>query len=826
MYGTVMTSMRRKRWYERRWWKVVSWTAVVLVWIAAVLLAAVWFYVRSGLPQTDGVIEAPVGSEVRVDRDERGVAQISGESAEDVFFAQGYVMAQDRMFQMDMTRRQAGGRLAEVIGPQAVESDEYFRTYGMHRGTEALTAEFNEETEAMVTAFADGVTAYIEEASSAGELPLEFQVLGYEPEAWTPEDTAIAVKYMGYTLNGNFSEELRNYELLRRFGEEASFYFPDYEEAGEYPAILDGVETAGTDLPALAAGPELGMAPEWTPDPWNGSNNWAVSGEHTDTGLPMLANDPHLGLAIPAVWYQTQLEIEGDFSSMGVTVPGIPGVVLGHNGSVSWGVTSLSADYEDVYLERQDPERPSFYLYDGEYEAAEVIEEEIFVDGEEEPRIHRVEVTRNGPVMNHVEEEGPVSAYSLRWTGMEPGEELNGILRVNRAETVDEFSEGLEGFVTPGLSWMFADTEGGIGFRGQALLPVRPSSTGQLPVPGWDPAYQWDGFIPGEELPQELNPESGYLMTANHQPVPADAYPYEIGRNFLPFRAVRLEELLQERIGAEDPVVLEDMKQMQQDITNTQARELVPLLTEAAASWTEADGGTDMEGEALGSWSATEEEALALLSDWDFREETDSAAALVYQLWYEGLPETLFERHLDITLPDHLTRQRVLTEGAASGTVFSGLEGVEERSIERVIRETFHDAVTRAVELQGDEASGWAWGDYHQLEINHPLGGVFPFNYVLNLGGDALPGSGMTPGAVSYNIETGGADHSAGWRFVSDLQDPEDVLLPGQSGQWLSPHYDDQLDTWVEGAYGTMRFTEPEESLEFRPEQEGDTADE
>ncbi|WP_187254651.1 penicillin acylase family protein [Alkalicoccus halolimnae] len=789
--------------------------AVFLILLLLVLLAGYWFVSKSH-PDLDGeTIAAPVTSEVDVIRDDRGVAKIEAENLEDLFYTQGYVMAQDRLFQMDMTRRLAGGELAEVVGEEALESDEYFRTYGMHRSTEALTEEFDEETTAMVDAFASGVTAYIDEAFAEGEQPLEFRILGYKPDPWTPEDTAIAVKYMGYTLTGNFREEVENYELVRTLGQEAVELFPDYTNFSDFPIIMEenapALSEAGSRIDAAGHEDaplqleELTALFDFMPETWNGSNNWAISGEHTESGFPMIGDDPHLGLAIPSVWYQTHLELEDDFHSVGVTVPGIPGVVLGHNGSVSWGVTSMSADYEDLFLERVNPDNPNEYLYDEEWEEAERIDEEIYIDGEEEPHMHRVEITRNGPIMNKFVEEGPYQAVALKWSGLEAGEELNGILRLNRSENAEEFLEGLDGFVTPGLSWVFADTDNNIGYRGQGLLPIRGSSDGTFPVPGWDPDYQWQGFIPSEELPTIMNPDSGYILTANNMPA-AEDYEYEIGRSFFPYRALRLEEMLEDQIAEGTPFTLEDMADQQTDLKNTQAERLLPILIDAVEAWNPQEEAVNAEGEVLEALDDTEQEALAALKDWEFTEEAESSAALIWQLWYESLPEHLFERYLNVNVTNHLTRHQVITAagGDEDGMLFAGLNEDYHVSFPKAARETFYEAVNRAEEEQGSNPESWEWGEFHTVGIDHPLGSVFPLNLLFNIGGWEMGGSGAVPGALSYDSATGQADHGAGWRFIGDLSSTEsfyDVNIPGQSGQWLSPNYDNQMDTWVEGEY-------------------------
>lgn len=789
MGSPVVMGRRNPSFFQKKWVKISSWiVGIILLLLLGTSIFAYWFITKSH-PNLEGTkMLAELQQEVTVIRDERGVAQINAATLEDLFFVQGYVTAQDRLFQMDMTRRLAGGRLSEVVGEVALESDRFFRTYGMHRSTAALVEKFNEETTRIVDAYSAGVNAYMEEAFATGNQPLEFRILGYEPEPWTELDTAIVVKYMGYTLSGNFRAELDHYRIAKTLGEDAHYLFPEFHIDDAFPTIYEVAEAMSSPF----SFEELESLTAFAPNEFNGSNNWAISGEHTESGFPYVADDPHLGFAIPNVWYQTHLNLEGDFHSIGVTVPGVPGVVLGHNEQMAWGVTALSTDQEDLFLEQIHPENPQLYLFDGNWEQAEVVEELIYIDGKEEPHVELVEITRNGPIINKIVNNGPYQAISLRWTGMEAGEELNGILRLNRATDVYEFMDGLDGFVTPALSWVFADRDGNIGYRGQALLPIRQNSNGMFPVPGWDPDYQWDGFIPNEELPQIINPERGYIMTANNKPVDDD-YPYEIGRSFYPYRAERLDEIIVNQIESGEPFALDQMREMQVDFLNTQARALAPILVEGVVR--------SEETEAL---SSLEKNVLELMGNWDYVESADSSEALVWAQWFNQLGAALFEDMLGFAYNHHLVIHNVLQEANdhPTHTLFAFLQEEHHLSLNELARETFEEAVNKAVDLQGSNPDRWEWGKWHAMTIDHPLGSVKPLNYLFNLGSWELGGSGATPGAMSYNVNSGKVTHGAGWRFIGDLSSTDnfyDISMPGQSGQVLSPFYSDQVDPWAEG---------------------------
>lgn len=799
---TVVTRSKRP-FFKRLWVKIISITLMSIFLLLTAATAFLYWFATQPHPNVEGEKQmVQLQEEVSVIRDDRGVAQINAANLEDLFYIQGYVTAQDRLFQMDMTRRLAGGRLSEVVGEAALDSDIFFRTYGMHRAAPELIDLFDEETTMMVDAYSAGVTAYIEEAFEEGKQPIEFRILGYEPEPWTPIDSAIVVKYMGYTLSGNYRSELDHYLMVKELGEDAEHLIPDYHIDDKFPTIYE--ETAHIESPFLAE--ELQSLTAFAPAEHNGSNNWAISGEFTESGFPLVADDPHLGFDIPSVWYQTHLNLENDFHSIGVTVPGVPGVVLGHNTHLAWGVTSLSVDQEDLYLEQVHPEKPHHYLYDGEWEEAGVIEEVIEVSGGDQ-HIETVEVTRNGPIINNIINEEieigdtigdtPYQAMSLRWTGREAGEELNGVLALNRSENAEEFMSGLDQFVTPGLSWVFADRDGNIGYRGQALLPIREHSNGMLPVPGWDPEYQWQGFIEPEDLPQQMNPEQGYIMTANNKPVD-DQYPYEIGRSFHPYRAERLNEMIQSQIDLGEPFTIDDMKEMQLDFLNTQARSLLPILLEA------------LEAE-IDSLSDQEKEGYDMLREWDYIESTDSGAAFIWNIWVDDIGHALFDELLGFEYSNQLAIHKALVDAHnhPEKILFADLQDEHHRELREFTLTTFSQAIAKGEDIQGANIASWTWGEWHRMTIEHPLSSIWPLNHLFNIGTWEVGGSSNTPGAHSYNRETGNVNHGAGWRFVADLRSPDDmydIVMPGQSGQLFSPHYDDQVESWLEGELQPMIY--------------------
>ncbi|WP_456272468.1 penicillin acylase family protein [Bacillus sp. AK031] len=792
--------LQKKPVFKRKWVKITTIIISVVLFLLMLTAAFGYWFVTKSLPDLEGeMVTKHVQGEVTVIRDDRGVAQINAANIKDMFFVQGYITGQDRLFQMDMTRRLASGQLSEVVGEAALETDIFYRSIGMHRTIDALMEKVDPETEEIVNAYANGVNAYIEEAFSNGKQPLEFRLLGYKPEPWSIRDTGLVVKYMGYMLSGDHRNELTNYQLIKELGPEAAkAYLSEYQVDDAFPTIYQTDEIEPFSAQSL-----LKLAAH-APSEFNGSNNWVISGEHTESGFPMIANDPHLALDIPGIWYQTHLNLEGDFHSIGVTVPGVPGVTLGHNEHMAWGVTALSVDQEDLFLERVHPEKPSYYEFDGSWEQADVFEEKINIKDAEEPHIERVEVTRNGPIINKVlNGNAPYQAIAFNWTGFQAGEEINNFLNLTRATNIIEFNKALDGFVTPALSWVFADKQGNIGYRGQALMPVRQSS-GQLPVPGWDPQYQWDGFIPNSEVPRIVNPDRGYIVTANNKPVD-DSYPYEIGRSFYPYRAERITEMIETKISKNELFKLEDMQAIQNDFLNSQSRALIPLLVKAL----------ERSFESIEQATEQEEEVLQLLKDWDFVETSDSAAALIWNHWYLTFNEALFKDIVSFNYSHRAVTHRMLLEADQhpEHLLFTDLEKDKQKSLDSLARDTFIEAIKNIEELQGDNPAKWEWGNWHRMTLEHPLGSVKPLHLLFNVGDWKVGGSGATPGAISFDSTTGSANHGAGWRFIGDLSSDDnyfDIIMPGQSGQVFSPFYKDQADEWINQELFPMIYNKEE----------------
>lgn len=763
--------------------RVGKWLAWILGSIALILIAAVIFlnfYIGKSKPQIEGNMAVNVlEDEVLVTRDEQGVPHIKANSDADLYRAQGFVQAQDRMFQMDLARRQASGRLSEVVGGAAVTTDKFFRTFSLRHAAEDSWASYGNDAKQVLSWYAEGVNAYMEQAQEQGELSFEFKLLGYEPEPWTEVDSLTIGKFMAYDLGGNWSSLAIRHWALGNFSEEkARELFITYPK--DKPSIIEAnlqnpVEVAGKFDPAVI------------PNEFNGSNNWVVSGDKTESGMPLLADDPHLGLSTPSIWYQMHLQSPQQNVS-GVIFAGIPGIILGHNEEIAWGVTNVGPDVQDLYIETPNPDAPTQFKYEGEWEQAQVRDEPIKVkDGNTVD--FEVVVTRHGPIISNVmfDKEEPSAQFSLQWTALEPTLELQAILNMNKAANWQEFETALEDFHAPAQNFVFAGKDGTIAYKANGRIPIRKSGDAQLPVPGDSDEYGWKGYIPYDELPTIVNPDEGFIATANNQVVD-ETYPYHITDFWAQsYRYERISEVLEKG----DKFTKEDMMALQMDQHNLQAREFLKDMVTSVERM-------DTENEY--------DEVTEILKQWDQVDSVDAAAPLIFHKWIKQLPATLFKDQMPKDIYDLMGGKGNITDTMIRES-FSGQDGAwvsEHGGIDAWMMDSFETAVASINDEFGDKSGDWKWGDYHQLTFDHPLSGASPiFAYFLNPKPVPIGGSNITTQAAGFT-EDGSVDHGASWRFIADLQDLSStyhIVGPGQSGHMKSQWFHNQVNDWADGNY-------------------------
>ena len=752
--------------------------------------------VRRCWPKTNGQVSVDgLEAEVVVMRDDWGVPHIYASNPRDLFFAQGYVHAQDRFWQMEFWRRIGSGRLSEVLGESALDKDRFIRTVGWHRAARRDVERLDEASLAVLEDYAAGVNAYV--AQHRNHLGLEFKVLGLtgtgvEIEPWTPVDSVAWGKVMAWDLSGNRSQELLRAHIADRLGDQAvEELVPPYADA--YPVIVPG-EVVNASLQAV---PDVALGKvALGPGEYLGSNNWVVAGERTESGMPLLANDPHLGIQMPSIWYEIGLHCdpvgpECPYNVVGASFASTPGVIIGHNDRIAWGVTNLGPDVQDLFIERVNPENPDQYAYKGEWRDMEVLREEIRVAGRDEPVVVDVRVTHHGPIINDVvggtEENWSFGwqPLALSWTALRPGTLVKSILLLDQARNWEDFRHALSYWDAPSQNFVYADVDGNIGYQAPGRIPVRAAGNGTRPVPGWTGEYEWVDTIPFDALPSAFNPAQGYVVTANNAVVGSE-YPYLISQDWAPgYRACRICELIE----ADDRLSLEDFRSIQANNAPVWAEEVLPYLL------------------ALTPQDPRLQEAVELLRAWDGCAERDSAAAALFEAFRLHLIDATFSDELG---KDLLAQARPKVMNALPGLLAEGdttwFDNVDTAGLERrddVLLRALGGAVEDLSATLGPRMERWHWGDLHTASFdNQSLGqcGIGLVESLFNRGPLAIDGSLGTVNQADYSLsEPYAAKTIASYRQIIDLADLSrsvSMHTTGQSGHPFHRHYDDMIEPW------------------------------
>jgi penicillin amidase len=729
---------------------------------------------RASLPQTAGTLSLPgLEKPVRVLRDSHGVPSILASSQHDLYMALGFVHAQDRLFQMDLQRRLGAGRLSEVVGSGAIGTDRLMRTLGIYRHAAASLNAASSEFEAVLDAYSAGINAFLH---SGKTLPVEFTVLGYRPDDWTPADTLAIGKLLALQLSGNYRQELLRARLVQTLSSsEIGDLFPEYPR--DAPVTLSNLAslTHGLPLEALLAALPFDGSPQ------RASNNWVVDGAHSVTGKPLLANDPHLDFAAPLVWYLAHLEAP-NIDLTGATTPGAPVVVLGHNNRIAWGFTATNADVEDVFVEQVDPVNPGRYVTPQGTAAFEVSEESIMVKGGA-PEMLTVRDTRHGPVISNIVADMPPapvrSVLALQASFLNDDDQsVEAAWRIGLAQDWTGWLNALRLFTAPALNMVFADRDGNIGFKVPGRIPIRKFGNGLGPVSGASGNYDWSGFIPFENLPHAFNPPTGHIATANNKIVP-DNYPYLITLDWdAPYRIERIEAWL----AKTQKQSMAGSMLLQADTLSLSARELLPLLLIAKPR------------------SPSTAAAIDLLRRWDDRMDPDRPEPLVFSAWVRALNRRLFQPRLGTIYGRYWTASARVTQAVLLNRhSWCGKDGCQA-----VIESALTDALDDLTARYGGAMEHWRWGEAHWASFDHPL---FSKIAVLRAAFDRHPPAGGAADTVNAggfdvsNGETPFADrHGPGFRAVYDLSDLDNSTFQmalGQSEHVLSPHYDDLLKLWT-----------------------------
>lgn len=718
---------------------------------------------------------APLASSVRIERDQWGIPHVFASNDMDLFFGLGYATALDRLFQLDYLRRKARGRLAEVLGQEAVESDLLHRTIGLGAIAEAEWRTLPSETQSLLSAYADGINALMDQCAEC--LPIEFDLLDYRPAPWLPTDSLAIMGEFRWYLTGRFpvicipelaKRTLGDGPLYRAFlqGEEdaESILFP-----GEYPAAPHGAEPIGS------GGDHDG----------SGSNNWVLSGSRTNTGKPIVASDPHIPFAAVSLWHEVYLE-GGSFQVAGVAQTGMPAVMIGRSRHMAWGITNNICSQRDLYQEKTDPAHPGCFLYEGKWEKWREREELIRVKGAADVR-KVIRSSRNGPIVDDIlppaaRTTGPVS---LRWLGFETCGWLTALLGMNRARNCAEFRAASRPWLVPTFNVVFADTEGQISFQSVGRIPIRKQEERGY-RPGWDKEHRWAGVIPFEAMPHLADPPRGFVVTANNRLAPDD-FPYLLaGRWSMGYRARRIRSVIEPK----GVMTSDDCRSLQLDTYSGRAARCVPRLIEILAGCNEP----------------RVKKALQVLGDWDFRSEPASIAAALFNVFFVHWCKVVAEERFPPDVAPFVSANAgglavELLEKDTAGW-FAGRAG--SQPYEGKVRIALERALDELTARLGPDMSQWRWGRLHVLVQKHFLSGRGDLGQLLDRSGMPARGDGTTVNNSSPDPHHG-AFIGAGYRMVADLADPAlgywSVEVAGASGHPGSPHYDDQIEPWTRGEY-------------------------
>jgi penicillin amidase len=827
------------------------WTVVSIVLVIAILAAIfIPVTVRRSFPQVSGAIHlAGLDGSVDIFRDSYGIPHIYAASQHDLFFAQGYVHAQDRFWQMDFWRHIGSGNLSEMFGESQLDTDKFLRTLGWARIAQQELSQYDPDTMAIMQAYSDGVNAYLADHQGSA-LSLEYAVLklltpSYKPAPWQPVNSLTWGKVMAWDLGGNLDDEIARAILLKTLTpQQVADLYPPFPS--DHPVIVPSANaslaSAASELNPMLADNSLDQAFERIQGRLDalkgllgpagagiGSNSWAISGRLSATGKPLLANDPHLSAQMPSIWYEVGLHCSPNgpdcpYDLDGFSFAGTPGVVIGHNDRIAWGFTNVGMDTEDLYIEKINPDNPNQYEVNGQWVDMQIVDETLQVGGGQ-PVPLTVRYTRHGPIISDTygdlkdfDQNAGVSlpqktAIALRWTALEPSLIFSAILQINRAQNWDDFRHAAQSFTIAGQNMLYADVDGNIGYQMPGNVPVRASGDGSLPVPGWTDEHEWTGYIPFDQHPYSYNPPEGFIATANNAVVGPD-YPYLLTKDWdYGFRARRIVDMIQ---GAPGPIDIAYIQKMQGDDKDLNTKALLPVL----AALPPQDNGM--------------EQARQLLATWDDQASMDSPAAALFEAFWKHLLADTF----DDDLPGNYwpyggdrwyeVMRLLVQQPQSSWWDVQGTPEIETR--DQIIDQAFGEAVSELETRLGKNPDNWKWGDLHQLVFrNQSLGesGVAPIEAIFNRGPFDTSGSASIVNATSWEA-TSSYDVTTlpSMRMIVDLgglQNSQTVITTGQSGHAYQPHYIDQADLWRNIQYHAMLWdkneieTQAEAHLQLMP---------
>ncbi len=788
--------------------KIIKRILLAILVLVLLLLLAGFFLLenikKSALPdynknkQVSGLV-----NEVNVLRDSYGIPHVYAKTEADLYYAIGFLMAQDRLWQMDLLRRVTQGRLSEIFGKDQLDTDVLMRALRIQEKSEKIIKTVSPEILSIIEAFSDGVNEYIMHY----QLPPEFKILGYHPELWKPVHSINLIGYMSWDLTSGWRFELLLQQLQNELPKEQIVdLIPDMHnhKTAVYSDLQSAqIKTGKTILVASENLEKIGA------QIFSGSNNWAVSGKKSKSGKPLLANDMHLGLFAPGIWYQMHQKIEGKLNVTGLVLPGQPFVIAGHNDSIAWGMTNVMVDDIDFYAEKLNADSTK-YLLDGEWKNLTVKKEKI--QTKEGKLIEKtLKFTHRGPIVNDFKnyQETPIS---IRWIGNEMSNEIRTVYMLNRANNWSDFREAVKSFKSISQNIIYADVRGNIGLQCSAGVPIRAGNSIRI-YPGDSSKYDWTGVVPFDELPFEYNPERGYVSSANNKTAPDD-YPYYISHWFdQPSRINRIREMLEEK----DQLDINDFQKMHSDVKSKKSEELTPVFIQALQN----ESGMN----------STEKSAFETLKNWDYELKIESSGATIFEILYRKLFENLVRDDLSPELFNALLEQQTLLENLVINILpernsmwIDDKRTSEIESFNDIIVRSFEETVSDLKNELGKYPEEWKWGKIHSFRMSHPLGSVNILNklFQLNRGPFEMPGSFHTvcPYSYSYN-NLYKVNHGASHRHIFDLSNWNNsitVIPTGISGIPASSFYLDQLELYINNRYHDDPFSDNnvQEAVKYR----------
>ena len=782
--------------------RILRYAAGILFALIILAIIGVYAFIQSTLPKTKGEIALKgLSAPVKVIRDKWGVPHVFAGDKKDLAYALGYVMAQDRLFQMDFIRRVGKGRLAEILGEELTETDHFLRVLSVMWPEQRIDKMLIGKYRDAMKAYADGVNEFIK--THPYSLPIEFRILGYKPDPWKTTDGVYVNLYMGWDLQMGWTGDLTLMKLIEKVGlKMADEAMPPYP--GEGPTIIsEGIKSFSQIAKTLYP---LEKLIEKIPMRFvgvGGSNGWALSGKKTTTGMPILCQDPHLGLSAPSIWYELHINAE-DIDAAGVTFAGFPAVVIGNNRDIAWGCTNVMLDDMDFYIEKINPLDPNQYLYKGKWEDMKIVETLINVKGKA-PVTKKIRITRHGPIINDVKK-GLKEVLAMRWSLNDNLGGLECFTDLNTAKNWEDFKAAVRQLHGPGQNIPYADRNGNIGYYSCVRIPIRANlGDGPLPMPGWDGLHEWAGYVPFEQNPHLYNPETGFVIMANNKTAPDD-YPHYISRYFAAkYRAQRITELIQEK----EKLSVADNQTIQNDIYSIEAKEITPIILEAF------EGTMDLNPE--------EKQALDYLRKWDFFTDQESVATTIFHVIQMKLIENIFKDELGngvyqeyIEAANEMYKgfQKIMAKEDSPWFDDVSTTGIKEGRGD-IIRKSTKQAMDELRERLGNDMSKWQWGGLHQHLSGHLIFKDIQFlKRFFNIGPFPIGGSKATVAPAAYKFtKPYTADHGASTRQIIDFSDHKNdkrVITSGCSGQFNSKFYTNQSKLWRKGEYHAIMMDRKE----------------